>query len=344
MSRERAAAAAPLDGLYRLGGELIALVYIAIIAEIACATGAVYVLFPELGALSHDVMTRPRGTWANAPLLLAITPVLTGVVGIVFTRSLPYGYLSVLLTVGGAIAVVLALRSPVAPAISAGLLPLVLGVKSWWYPPAIALGTVLLATLSVPWKKYCAARMVAAAPAESDEARENLHNDLLDDLIEMPPSGYGWLVVLMAFVAVAMFFVKLTGLRFVLFPPLVVIGFEMLGHTAICPWADKPMRLPLACFLTALGGFVSWHFLGVTPLAAACSMAWGIAVLRMFDLHVPPALAVALLPLVMDKPTIAYPFAVGIGTTLLSLWFLAYQRLSRGALSIPWASRAAARQ
>ena len=335
MSRERASAAAPLHGLYRLGGELIALAYIGIIAQIAVATGAFYVLFPELGALSHDVMTRPRGTWANAPLLLAITPVLTGVVGIVFTRSLPYGYLSVLLTVAGTIAVVLALRSPVAPAISAGLLPLVLGVKSWWYPPAIALGTALLATLSLPWKKYCVTR-TAAMPAEGD--------DRLDDLIEMPPGGYGWLAVLMAFVAVAVFFVKLTGLRFVLFPPLVVIGFEMLGHTAICPWANKPLRLPLACFLTALGGFVSWHFLGVTPLAAACSMAWGIAVLRVCDLHVPPALAVALLPLVMDKPTLAYPFAVGIGTTLLSLWFLAYQRLSRGAFSIPWASRAAARQ
>lgn len=335
MSRERAGAAAPLDGIYRLGGELIALVYIAIIAEVALATGAFYVLFPELGALSHDVTTRPRGTWASAPLLLAITPALAGVVGIIFTRSLPYGYLSVLLTVAGAIAVILALRSPVAPAISAGLLPLVLGVKSWWYPPAIAFGTVLLAALSVPWKKFCIAR-TAAMPAEGD--------DLLDDLIEMPPRGYGWLIVLMAFVAVAVFFVKLTGLRFLLFPPLVVIGFEMLGHPASCPWANKPLKLPLACFLTALGGFVSWHFLGVTPLAAACGMAWGIAVLRVCDLHMPPALAVALLPLVMDRPTLAYPFAVGIGTTLLSLWFLAYQRLARGALSIPWASRAAARR
>jgi hypothetical protein len=339
MSRERAASAAPLHGLYRLGGELIALAYIAIIAEIALATGAFYVLFPELGALSHDVLTRPRGTWANAPLLIAITPALTGVIGIVFTRSLPYGYLSVLLTVGSAIAVVLALRSPVAPAISAGLLPLVLGVKSWWYPPAILLGTVLLATFSVPWKKYCTTR-IAAAPAMSDEVKDHI----LDDLIELPPRGYGWLAVLMAFVAVAVFFVKLTGLRFVLFPPLVVIGFEMLGHTAICPWANKPLRLPVACFLTALGGFVSWHFLGVTPLAAACSMAWGIAVLRVCDLHVPPALAVALLPLVMDKPTLAYPVAVGIGTTLLSFWFLAYQRISRGALSSPWAFRAAARR
>jgi hypothetical protein len=339
MSRERPAAISPLHGFYRLGGEVVALVYIAIIAEIACATGAVYVLFPELGALSHDVMTRPRGTWANAPLLLAITPALTGVVGIIFTRMLPYGYLSVLLTVAGAIAIIFALRSPVAPAISAGLLPLVLGVKSLWYPPAILLGTVVLATLSVPWKKYCVTH-TTAAPAESDEARE----DLLDDLLEEMPSGYRWLVVLMAFVTVAEFFVKLTGMRFVLFPPLVVIAFEMLGHTAICPWADKALRLPIACFLTALGGFVSWHFLGVTPLAAACSMAWGIAVLRVCDVHIPPALAVALLPLVMDQPTLAYPFAVGIGTTLLSLWFLAYQRLLRGALSIPWASRAAARQ
>jgi hypothetical protein len=326
MSPERAALASPLHGSYRLAGELIALLYIAIIAEIAIATGAFYVLFPELGALSHDVLTRPRGRWGNAPLLVAITPVLTAVVGILVTRSLPYGYLSVLLTVGGAIAVILALRSPVAPAISAGLLPLVLGVKSWSYPPAIALGTVLLAMLSVAWKNYCFTR-AATVPAQSPAQRE----DRLDDAVETTPRSYGWLLVLMGFVAVAVFFVKLTGLRFVLFPPLVVIGFEMLGHTATCPWVDKPLRLPLACFLTAFGGFLLWKFLGVTPITAACSMAWGIAVLRACDLHVPPALAVALLPLVMDKPTLAYPFAVGIGTTLLSLWFLAYQRILRGA-------------
>src|ERR1700687_3175968 len=99
-------AARALGHWHRFGAELIALVYIAVIAEIAYATGAFYVLFPELGALSHDVFTRPRGTWASAPLMLAITPVLTGVIGIVFTRSLPYGYLSVLLTVGSAITMV----------------------------------------------------------------------------------------------------------------------------------------------------------------------------------------------------------------------------------------------
>src|ERR1700724_126202 len=87
----------------RVAAEIIALVYIAIIAVVANATGAFYVMFPELGALSHDVFTRPRGTWANAPMLLAITPVITGAMGIAITRSLPYGFISVLLNVIAAI-------------------------------------------------------------------------------------------------------------------------------------------------------------------------------------------------------------------------------------------------
>ena len=308
---------------HRLGAELIAILYIALIAEIAHATGAFYVLFPELGALSHDVLTRPRGTWASAPLFLAITPVLTGAIGVIVTRALPYGFLSVLLTVGAAIAIVLALRSPIAPAISAGLLPLVLGVKSCWYPPGIMLGTVILAVLSVSWRELS----VAQNWLEPISATE-----VVDEAIEQTPAGYYWLIPLMLFVATAVLFVKLTGLRFILFPPLVVIGFEMFGHTAICPWAKRPLLLPVACLLTAAVGLLFWNLLGAGPFAVACSMAGGVAVLRLCDLHVPPALAVALLPYVMASPTIAYPLSVGIGTLLMTLWFLFYKSfwLERG--------------
>ena len=312
-------AARALGHWHRFGAELIALVYIAVIAEIAYATGAFYVLFPELGALSYDVFTRPRGTWASAPLLLAITPVLTGVIGIVITRALPYGYLSVLLVVGGAVALIFLLKSPIAPAISAGLLPLVLGVKSWWYPAGVLLGTLLLAVLSILWKRLSLAQnwLEPFSPAE-----------LVDEAIEETPARSYWLIALMLFVAVGVMFVNLTGLRFLLFPPLVVIGFEMFGHTAICPWAKRPLLLPVACFLTAAGGLFFWNLLGVGPVAAACSMACGILVLRVVDLHVPPALAVALIPFVMDSPTITYPISVGIGTLLMTLWFLLYQSVS----------------
>src|SRR5690348_7164683 len=169
-----------LGRAHQLAGELIALVYIAAIAEIAYVSGAFYVLFPELGALSHDVFTRPRGTWASTPVLLAITPVLSGAIGIAFTRALPYGFVSVLLTVTGAVAIVLALKSPIAPAISAGLLPLVLGVKSWWYPPGILLGTVFLALLSLPWKRLTSVTLPASGKTT---------DEIIDDVVELVPAG-----------------------------------------------------------------------------------------------------------------------------------------------------------
>ena len=305
----------------RLLGEAAALIYIALIATIATITGAFYVMFPELGALSHDVYTRPNGLWASNPAMIGITPVLTGIVGSVFVHLLSYGYLSVLLTVGSSILIIEVLSSPVAPAISAGLLPVVVDIRSWWYGPGILLGCVLLALLSVPWRQRFAVRPPVA------EAFEETEEDLLEDELEdAPHGGYFWLVPLIGFVAACVLLVKLTGLRYILFPPLVVIGFEMFGHTEICPWAQRPIWLPLACFLTAGGGLLFYRMFGFNPLTAGCSMGWGIVVLRVLDLHVPPALAVALLPMVMDKPGIAYPFSVGIGTLALTLWFLYYQR------------------
>jgi hypothetical protein len=317
---------------HRFAGELVALIYIALIAEIASVTGEFYILFPELAALSHDVFTRPRGAWASSPWLLVISPVLTGAIGITFTRMWPYGYSSVLLTVAGAVAVLLLLRSPVTPAISAGLLPLTLGVKSWWYPPGILLGTLLLAAIAIPWKKL----------SNSGNWQElTTSTEVADESIGRLERGWLWLVALMAFVVFAIFCVEFSGhravrrlfgnshdLRFILFPPLVVIGFEMFGHIRACPWARKPLLLPAACFMSAAGGVLAWTVLGYGAVAAAVSMAWGIAVLRLFQLHIPPALAVALLPQVMTSPTVGYAFSVGLGTLLMTGWFSLYRWLS----------------
>ncbi|HUN57925.1 MAG TPA: hypothetical protein VMU41_07400 [Candidatus Binataceae bacterium] len=306
-------AAASLEWLYRFSGELIALVYIGLIAATATLTGAYYVMFPELGALSHEILARPRGRWASAPIMLVITPALTGLIGIIFTRLLPYGYVSVLLTVGGAVAVIEFLGSPIAPAISAGLLPLVVGITSWWYPPGIVFGTVFLAVLSTVQKS----RLPPGEPVTDNR---------IDAIVASPPAARHWIPALFGFVLVAMTAVKLTGLRFILFPPLVVIAFEMLGHPVECPWTHRPWMLPMACFLTAAGGLICFKLMGFGPATAACSMGWGVLVLHFLKIHVPPALAVGLLPLVMTAPGPSYPFSVLIGTTVITIWFLAYRR------------------
>lgn len=299
-----------------LPGEAVSILYIALIALLAQTTGLFYILFPELGALSHDILKRPHGTWARAPFMLVVTPFLTAVVGTLATQHLPYGPVSVLTTIGAAILIIRLLRSPIAPAISAGLLPLVLGVSSWWYPPSILVGTVLLATIAVLWARFNPPP--AALPPPSD---------IVDDIVEETPADYSWIPFFLAFLLIAATSAWLTGWRFVLYPPLVVIGFEMFAHASICPWAGRPLILPFACALTAAAGVVLVGLLGPGPVAAACSIAFGAVVLRIFDLHVPPALAVGLLPFVMVRPTYIFPIAVGLGTLLLTMTFLVWRRI-----------------
>lgn len=307
-----------LHGQMKIAGEGLAVLFLGIIAAISTLPGAALVFFPELGALAYDVFTRPRGSWASSLIFLALTPVVTAVFGIACSLWMPYGYVSVIVIVGISVVMVQVLRSPIAPAISAGVLPLVLGLKSWWYPPAILVGTVSLALLCWTWRSWCSPRM---------EVIRATHRERVDDIIELAPRRWHWAPALLIFLVIAVTAVKLTGLRLILFPPLVVIGFEMFAHPSICPWARRPVGLPIACFLAAAAGHMAVTLLGVGVLSTVIGLVIGILVLRGMDLHIPPALAIAIIPQVLNEPSWTYPLAVFIGTALLTTFFLVYRRL-----------------
>jgi hypothetical protein len=297
-------------------GELATALYIGSIAKTAVLTGVAYVLFPELAALSYDVFTRPNGTWAKAPLMLVVTPFLAAVAGILIEQHLSYGFMSVLLSITIALLIIKTLDSPVAPAISAGLLPVALGQGSWWYPASILFGTASLVMGLLIFRKLFARTINATADwTGSSES----------DVIEQPPRQYAWLPYFMVFLLIAIWLVKMTGMRFILFPPLVVIGYEMFAHSEICPWADRPIVLTIACMLMAFAGLTINLSLGSGPLAAILAVAIGAGVCRLFKLHIPPALAVGLLPFVMTNPDFRFPFAVGGGTFLLAVTFVFYR-------------------
>jgi len=54
-----------------------------------------------------------------------------------------------------------------------------------------------------------------------------------------------------------------------------------------------------------------------------------VLVLRVLDLHVPPALAVGLLPFVMAHPGFRFPLAVLLGTGLETTAFLTWRWFAR---------------
>jgi uncharacterized membrane protein len=134
--------------------EVLVVSYMGIIACAAHLTGIYLLLFPELAALSHDVTTRPRGRWASQPWRLILTPTLTGTLGLFIARHVSYSAIAMAMMVLASLLIIKLLRSAIGPAISAGVLPMVLNERNWIYPAAIFMGLVgLVATMWI-WRRY----------------------------------------------------------------------------------------------------------------------------------------------------------------------------------------------
>ena len=333
-----------LEGFWLVFAAFVATIFVGGIAATAIATGLLSLLFPEMGALAHDVFTRPAGNWSRSPVYLAITPSLTAVLGLLIAQHLHYGYLAVFLAVGSAILTLEITRSPIGPSISAALLPVVFNQQSWWYPAGVFVGASILAVLSVLWKrshgvrgralsnKFKPNRLRSDEP-KSNEIELNKPESNKQEIFSFRAvkqrlgSEYIELIFMGLFLALAVFFVNLTRLHLLLYPPLAVIAFEMFTRKETVFGTRKPFLVPLACCLTAVGGSCAVKFLGVSLLAAILSMAFGAAVLFLLRIHLPPAMAVGLIPLIVPHPSFTYPLAVAAGTVLLTICYFGYRRV-----------------
>jgi CBS-domain-containing membrane protein len=341
-----------LEGFWLVFAVFVAALFVGGIAATAIATGLLSLLFPEMGALAHDVFTRPAGNWSRSPVYLAITPSLTAVLGLLIAQHLHYGYLAVFLAVGSAILTLEVTRSPIGPSISAALLPVVFNQQSWWYPAGVLVGASVLAILSVLWRRSHGARL-RALPNKSRPNGTNSDDTELDELGSSelgsnkpkifsfwkamlrpfnkarlrPGCGSVELLFMGLFLALAVFFVNLTGLHLLLYPPLAVIAFEMFTKKETVFGTRQPLLVPVVCCLTAVGGTCAVKFLGVNILAAIIIMAWSSAVLFLLRIHLPPAMAVGLIPLIVTHPSFTYPLAVTAGTLLLTICYFGYRRV-----------------
>jgi hypothetical protein len=295
--------------------QTITVLFLGFISALATITGIPLIFFPELAALAYEILMNPGGKWTRSPWYLALTPAIAGLAGVACAIGLPYGYISMLLAIGCSLGIVIVLRSPVAPAISAGVLPVVLEVDSWMYPVAILVGTSLLAILSVQWRAWSRLRK----PAKRVEATDCHPSQSI--------LGHAWACKLSVFIVVLLAAVNFTGQRLILFPPLVVIAFEMFAHPSACPWAQSPWRLPIACMATASAGILGIEIFGIGMVSTVFAVAVGVLLLRLVDQHVPPALAVGLIPQVMHAPGWNYPLAVGLGSSALVAFYFAFEAL-----------------
>lgn len=291
-----------LSGLKPLPASLAIAAFVALMTWIANSIHLPFVLFPELGALGLVIFSDPRHPWARSPVLLMLTPFLTGVLGLMLTREMDYGLVAVLLNVAGSLLLISGLRSPIAPALSAGLLPLVLEIRDWSYPFSILIGTGGLA-LVIQLRTHL--------------HREHRKQDSPAEGPTMPPLRQ-WILPFALFLLGGLALVQLTGSRLVLFPPLLVIAFETIVHRLHCPWRGRYGAVLLVANASALVGLILVKLLGVVPAASFLAVLATLALLHLTRLTFPPALGLALLPFVIPQPQLSYP----LFTTIGSLWMI----------------------
>lgn len=292
----------------------------AMISGIASVSNFSLIFFPELGALSYEVSKNPSGKWARHKWHLALTPMLTGIAGAACAINLPYGFTSMIVSVGLSIAIVLLLRSPIAPAISAGFLPVVLGVTTWSYPIAILVGTSLLALT-----RHVIDRLSVPNPLPIDHSEV----DPTDDQRSRTPIVGSAVVRLLVFGLIAMTIANWFDCRLILFPPLIVIAFELFLHPLDCPWSVSLWKLPLTCLATASIGVIAVTMLEAGIFSTMATVAFGITALRLIRLHIPPAIAVGLIPQILEEPTHWYPLSVGVGCSVLVAYELTTSSICR---------------
>jgi hypothetical protein len=230
----------------RLFAEFLAVAFVGGIGLAVDVTGTSLILFPEIAAISYDVFTRPRGKWASQPIRLISTPTITAILGVMITRHWEYSALAVTVVALLSLFAIKLLRSNIGAAISAGVLPMALGVTSWGYPAAILAGLAVLVVALTLWKRLDPYSYLSEGSKESR----------IIETAETPPKDRFWIFALTAFVFALGVVAHATGLRFLLFPPLIVVAYELFGHPDLPGWMSRPVLFPLVCFLTASVGLI----------------------------------------------------------------------------------------
>ncbi|HUW79935.1 MAG TPA: hypothetical protein VMV54_03460 [Acidocella sp.] len=281
-----------------LHAPVIVCVFIAAMAALGQWVRFPYLLFPELAALAYGVLTNPYGEWARARWHLFATPVIAALIGTILSRYFGFGFIQICLSLSATIFCLSWFRSPIIPAISAGLLPVVLGIRAFSYPLSVGIAILMLIVLS----------KISNSSTKTETYQSKAWQ-------AYPRHGlYRYAAFIVSLAAISC----LPGWRLILFPPLAVIAFDRLVLGTDHLWHGQvPVLFVIGTLNTGIAALLvsGW---GATPLTVGASVAAGIMLLRAFRSSVAPVLAIGLLPFVTHRGDVQIVAAIGLGLAALS--------------------------
>ncbi len=265
------------------------------------------VIFPEVMALAAGALAAPRLAWRTSPARMVALIAACSTAGVLVVRAVPapawvqaviaYALCQVALPFTG---------TTFAPMVSAAVLPVILGTTSWVYPAAAVALTTLVAGARRALERLGLRDAEPFSPLPSPVPAKAPAVALRTVL------GGAWLAGCVA-----------AGMPFCAAPPLLV-AFTELSRPG-CPARSKPWKTVLLVGLCAAAGAASRLALCVAlglPLvaAAAAAAAASLALMRAFGRYLPPAGAMAILPMIVPAQALPlFPVQALVGIAVLAL-------------------------
>ncbi len=258
------------------------------------------VIFPEITAVAIGALAAPKQSWnvSRLRLLLTITAAAIIGAGLVFVPIPPV--IKVPLAMVCAVACVTASKTEFLPAISACVLPVLLGTKSPVYIGSVVVMTSLILLAQLILEKCGLREKSVFTPVQPDKQLFALR------------------IRQIAAASVICMIPLLTKEIFFIAPPLIVAFFEMSKpNSKLLERSPQAASLMiLASVSGVLSRFLLTEKLGL-PLAVSAALSCAVilaAVCRM-KLYFPPCGAIATLPFIIPEGALLrFPFEIAAGT------------------------------
>jgi hypothetical protein len=258
-------------------------------------------VFPEGAAIAFGVWTMGVPGWCASWWRVVALPTACALAGLGLAVLPGPRWVAEAAAVTVALAVLQGCRSRLGPSLSAAVFPIVFGVDTWVYPVTV-----------------CAVCVAVAAGGRLTQRGR---------VVALPPR-WGWAAVGGVWV-VAVVWVAVCGLvpgvpQAALAPPLLVSGLEwMVGGARRA--ATGLRRWAVLTGAALLGSGAVW-LCPVRWAGGLAALSLALVLLRVAGEHHPPALAIALIPVVLDAP-VPWTYTAGIALGAAAVHLLGLGRV-----------------
>jgi hypothetical protein len=268
---------------------------------LASALGTHEIIFPEGAALAMGIWVVGLPGWSASRWRLATLPALFASGGVLLLSFDLPATVATVVAVTAALLGLQAFGTRLAPAMSAAVLPVVFDVRAWSYPAAVLTISVVVTVGMARWPAAGGAEMARRRAAHST-------------------GSYPWRVVTGAWLVIVLWIVaggELLGLpSAALAPPLFVSALEWLGRGSLV--AEYGVRRWTLLVGAGLAGSGAVELVPVAWIGGALAVVATIALMRLLATPHPPALAIALIPQILDTSNpLRFTLAVAAGAGAL---------------------------